>query len=102
METPLNRSMKALGVPSCGLFLGLYLTLSLEMEPFDEALDRRIWSLADTRLQWHKRIAEARRTIPSEIEANISKLWEQHKELDTAHPDEDTEELPANENSTQF
>jgi hypothetical protein len=42
------------------------------MEPFDEALDRQIWSLAKTRLQWHKRTAEARRTIPSEIEANIS------------------------------
>jgi hypothetical protein len=75
------------------------------MEPFDEALDRRIWSLADTRLQWHKRIAEARRTIPSEIETNISKLHEQHKELDTAsalHPDEDMEELTANANSTQL
>jgi hypothetical protein len=75
------------------------------MEPFDEALDRRIWSLADTRLQWHKRIAEARRTIPTEIEANISKLCDQHKELDTAnllYPDEDMEELTVNGNSTHL
>ena len=84
--------------------LWLELISGLEMEPFDEALDRRIWSLADTRLQWHKRIAEARRTIPSEIEANISKLREQHRELDTAsasHPDEDMEET-VDENGTQL
>ncbi|PPQ86855.1 hypothetical protein CVT25_012574 [Psilocybe cyanescens] len=53
-----------------------------EMEPFDEALDRRIWSLADTRLQWHKRIAETRRTVPMEIESTVSTLLEQHRELD--------------------
>lgn len=52
------------------------------MEPFDEALDRRIWSLADTRLQWHKRIAETRRTIPTEIETTVSTLLERHRELD--------------------
>jgi len=56
----------------------------IEMEAFDEALDRRIWSLADTRLQWHKRIAEARRTIPKEIETNVSTLIQQHRELDNA------------------
>ncbi|KAH9484192.1 hypothetical protein JR316_0003672 [Psilocybe cubensis] len=52
------------------------------MEPFDEALDRRIWSLADTRLQWHKRIAETRRTVPVEIESTVSALLERHRELD--------------------
>lgn len=54
------------------------------MEVFDETLDRRIWSLADTRLQWHKRIAETRRSIPSEIESTVSNLLAQHRELDTA------------------
>ncbi|KAJ3493250.1 hypothetical protein NLJ89_g11064 [Agrocybe chaxingu] len=54
-----------------------------ETEPFDEILDRRIWSLADTRLQWHKRIAETRRTIPSEIESAISTLMQEHRDLDT-------------------
>ncbi|KAF8894388.1 hypothetical protein BD779DRAFT_1500776 [Infundibulicybe gibba] len=39
-----------------------------DMEPFDESLDRRIWSLADTRLKWHKRIAETRRKVPATIE----------------------------------
>lgn len=53
------------------------------MELFDETLDRRIWSLADTRLQWHKRIADTRRTVPGEIEKTISSLLEQHKDLDS-------------------
>lgn len=53
------------------------------MELFDETLDRRIWSLADTRLQWHKRIADTRRTVPREIEKTLSSLLEQHKELDS-------------------
>ncbi|KAG6845051.1 hypothetical protein H0H87_001388 [Tephrocybe sp. NHM501043] len=52
------------------------------MEPFDEALDRRIWSLADTRLQWQKRIAETRRTVPREIEASLLDLLEQQRVVD--------------------
>ncbi|KAF9472210.1 hypothetical protein BDN70DRAFT_971890 [Pholiota conissans] len=55
-----------------------------DMELFDETLDRRIWSLADTRLQWHKRIAETRRSIPTEIESTVSTLLSQHRELDNA------------------
>jgi hypothetical protein len=55
------------------------------MEPFDETLDRRIWSLADTRLQWHKRIAETRRTVPAETESTMKTLFEHHRELDVAN-----------------
>ncbi|GLB35221.1 hypothetical protein LshimejAT787_0207860 [Lyophyllum shimeji] len=51
-------------------------------EPFDEALDRRIWSLADTRLQWQKRIAETRRTLPQEIATTILDLFDQHRITD--------------------
>jgi len=59
-----------------------------EMELFDETLDRRIWSLADTRLQWQKRIAETRRTVPAETESTIKTLLEHHREVDMAslHP----------------
>ena len=49
------------------------------MEPFDEALDRRIWSLAATRLQWQKRISETRRKLPLEIQATVLELLEEHK-----------------------
>ena len=55
------------------------------MEPFDETLDRRIWSLADTRLQWHKRIAETRRMVPAETESTMKILLEHHRELDAAN-----------------
>ncbi|KAG6865290.1 hypothetical protein C0991_003750 [Blastosporella zonata] len=51
-------------------------------EPFDEALDRMIWSLADTRLQWQKRIAETRRTIPQEFEATVLDLFDQQRAVD--------------------
>ncbi|KAF8921587.1 hypothetical protein CPB85DRAFT_1271499 [Mucidula mucida] len=48
-----------------------------DMEPFDEALDRQIWSLADSRLGWHKSLAETRRTVPREIEAALAALQAQ-------------------------
>ncbi len=76
------------------------------MEPFDEALDRRIWSLADTRLQWHKRIAEARRAIPKEIETNVATLVERHRELDAASlttaEDDMDEPVPEDSEHTNF
>ncbi|EGN92014.1 hypothetical protein SERLA73DRAFT_191716, partial [Serpula lacrymans var. lacrymans S7.3] len=33
-----------------------------ELEPFDEALDRHIWSLSEQRLKWDREIASERRT----------------------------------------
>jgi hypothetical protein len=51
----------------------------LDIEPFDESLDRRIWSLADTRLQWHKRIAETRRKVPIDIENSLTTLLKQDR-----------------------
>jgi len=66
------------------------------MEPFDESLDRMIWSLADNRLKWQKRIAETRRTVPQEIELAVGTLLEQHHAADTTTlpplPDDDEEE----------
>lgn len=53
-----------------------------DMEPFDEALDRRIWSLADTRLQWHRRIAETRRSVPLELGTSISSILDQQRAND--------------------
>ncbi|KAF9532370.1 hypothetical protein CPB83DRAFT_847735 [Crepidotus variabilis] len=74
-----------------------------EMEPFDEALDRRIWSLASTRLQWHKRIAEVRRTIPKETQASVSKLYKQHDAMDELQLPPHTVDLddPQEEDVTQ-
>lgn len=60
-----------------------------DVEPFDEALDRYIWSLSDQRLKWDKDVAARRRTRPKEIERLISDTLAQHNsvELDVAQED---------------
>ncbi|EAU88279.2 hypothetical protein CC1G_11757 [Coprinopsis cinerea okayama7 len=67
-----------------------------DMESFDEALDRRIWSLADTRFQWDKRIAENRKNAPAEISAIVGQSLQQHHQLDAevGADAEETEEVP--------
>lgn len=70
----------------------------VDMEAFDEALDRRIWSLADTRLQWHKRMARTRRETPREIQARLFNLFDKgltqdqsiFEASDTASQDDET------------
>lgn len=48
------------------------------MEPFDEALDRHIWSLSDQRLKWDKEIADRRRSRPQEIEKLVMESLGRH------------------------
>ncbi|KAK2467127.1 hypothetical protein APHAL10511_001385 [Amanita phalloides] len=50
-----------------------------QCEPFDEALDRRIWSLADTRMQWLKRVADTRRNLPIAIATEVTAMAEAHQ-----------------------
>jgi len=57
-------------------------SVSADVEAFDEALDRRIWGLADTRLQWHKRMAKTRREVPSEIQTQLSSLLTKSQDQD--------------------
>lgn len=45
-----------------------------ETEPFDEVLDRRIWSLSTERMAWDKELAERRRTAPIEVEHLVEDL----------------------------
>jgi hypothetical protein len=52
------------------------------MEPFDEALDRHIWSLSDQRLKWDREIGVRRRTRPTEIEALVQGVYTQHRSVD--------------------
>ncbi|KAJ7496887.1 hypothetical protein FB451DRAFT_1549910 [Mycena latifolia] len=53
-----------------------------DAEPFDEALDRRIWALASNRLDWHTKIGKDRREIPRELEETFQKLCDEHETLD--------------------
>lgn len=57
------------------------------MEPFDEALDRHIWSLSDQRLKWDKEIADRRRSRAEEIEKSITESLAQHHTCDIEIPD---------------
>jgi hypothetical protein len=57
-------------------------TADASEEPFDEALDRRIWSLADNRLAWHKVISDTRRKVPKEMEGRVGEVLEEYKSLD--------------------
>ena len=67
------------------------------MEPFDEALDRHIWSLSDQRLKWDKEIAERRRTRPREIEALV--LAQQNSDALDVAENETTYDLIVGERS---
>ncbi|KIJ69553.1 hypothetical protein HYDPIDRAFT_24386 [Hydnomerulius pinastri MD-312] len=53
-----------------------------DVEPFDEALDRHIWSLSDQRLKWDKEIAGRRRSRPQEIESTMLESLAQHRASD--------------------
>ena len=46
------------------------------IEPFDEGLDRHIWSLSDQSLQWDGEIARKRREKPVEVERLMRELVE--------------------------
>ncbi len=59
---------------------------ALDVEPFDEALDRHIWSLADNRLNWHTNIAAARRTKPTAISTVIRDVFGMQAEKDAQAP----------------
>lgn len=51
-----------------------------EIEPFDEALDRHIWSLSDQRLKWDRVIARARAEKPREVETMLQDLFDRQQE----------------------
>ncbi|KAF8556821.1 hypothetical protein OG21DRAFT_526564 [Imleria badia] len=53
-----------------------------DVEPFDEALDRHIWSLSDQRLKWDKEIADRRRSKPEDIQKSITESLTQHHACD--------------------
>ncbi|KAF7790121.1 hypothetical protein EIP86_001073 [Pleurotus ostreatoroseus] len=51
-------------------------------DPFDEGLDRHIWSLSDQCLQWNGEIAKKRREKPSEARRLMKELIETQHEVD--------------------
>ncbi len=55
----------------------LYFTPCLhfaDTDQYDEALDRRVWSLSDQRLKWDLEIGLKRRNTPSDVETLVRDL----------------------------
>ncbi|GJJ12491.1 hypothetical protein Clacol_006733 [Clathrus columnatus] len=64
-----------------------------DTEPFDEILDRRIWSLNAERMVWDKELGDRRRRIPTEIEHLVeSMLTGEEPSLEEAIPEIQMEE----------
>ncbi|KAL0574328.1 hypothetical protein V5O48_007639 [Marasmius crinis-equi] len=57
-----------------------------DVEPFDEALDRRIWSLAAQRQGCHKAIAEKRRETPARLSRVVGELYEHERKMEQGIP----------------
>ncbi|KAA1476601.1 hypothetical protein DENSPDRAFT_933157 [Dentipellis sp. KUC8613] len=65
-----------------------------DVEPFDEALDRHIWSLSDQRLKCDRELANKRRTRPEEIVTLLNGLFElQREEESMLEPDGEDEPM---------
>ncbi|KIP02003.1 hypothetical protein PHLGIDRAFT_112510 [Phlebiopsis gigantea 11061_1 CR5-6] len=58
------------------------------IEPFDEGLDRHIWSLSDQRLQWNGEIARKRREKPREVHRLMKELLETQQAVDEMEKEE--------------
>ena len=73
------------------------------METFDEALDRRIWSLADTRFKWDKRIAACRIETPPRLAKELAEHLQPHHAMDTdaGHETEEIDDTVILEDSAQ-
>lgn len=69
---------------------------SLDVEPFDEALDRHIWSLSDQRLKWDKEIADRRRSRPEDIEKLVMESLAQHHVYDLEVSEKSNADADAN------
>jgi len=64
-----------------------------ELEAFDEALDRHIWSLSDQMIKWDKELAELRRSKPGEIVDLLQKAYNKHAALANEESQDNDEEM---------
>ena len=65
-----------------------YCTSTGGSNPFDEALDRHIWSLSDQSLQWDGEIARKRREKPKEVERLVGELVQAREAVDEEEMEE--------------
>ncbi|KAJ3737450.1 hypothetical protein DFJ43DRAFT_264479 [Lentinula guzmanii] len=69
-----------------------FFSFDIDIELFDESLDRHVWSLHDQRLGLQKTIAVTRRIEPSKIEKTMLGSLEQYHKLDAL--ESELEDLP--------
>jgi len=60
-----------------------------DTEPYDEVLDRRIWTLSKEKIAWDRTLAERRTVTPREIERLMRDLLKRQREQERAPPKAD-------------
>jgi hypothetical protein len=55
-------------------------TQRTETEPYDEVLDRRIWTLSKEKIAWDRTLAERRAATPAEIERLVRDMLKRQRE----------------------
>lgn len=69
-----------------------------ETEPYDEALDCRVWSLSTERMTWDNELAMRRRTTPAEVQHLVEDLLARQRAAEQALPSiQDDIELDADD-----
>ncbi|KAI0057094.1 hypothetical protein BV25DRAFT_1863798 [Artomyces pyxidatus] len=63
-----------------------------DVEPFDEPLDKEIWSLSDQRLQWDREVGNERRTKPQEVATLLENMFAAQRAADLEEADDDIDE----------
>ena len=71
-------------------------TKTANTDPFDEGLDRLIWSLSDQSLQWDGEISQRRRDKPREVLRLMRELVAEQHAVDDAEAREYAEILDGN------
>jgi hypothetical protein len=57
-------------------------TRGADFDLYDHALDRKVWSLSDQRMEWNKEVAMKRRTVPQQAEELVNDVLARQREAD--------------------
>ena len=72
-----------------------YETYVSKTEPFDEALDRKVWAVESERVQWEATLAELRRKTPGQIREREEDLEARRAKVEWLPEGEDEEREPS-------
>lgn len=66
----------------------MFTTIASDVQPFDEVLDRRIFSLGDQQMHWEYDLGVKRRTVPGVMEALVEDVFARQREADEEEANE--------------